>query len=346
MKPQPDLRADVGQLLVMGFEGIALTPALAALIRELQPGGLIFFARNITTPRQTHALLRECRSLLATPPFLCVDMEGGTVDRLKHAVAPAPSAARVFAGGKRKLFREHGRLIGAECRAVGFNLDFAPCSDLAFEASSGVLGSRAVSSDPDQVTTYVRAFLQGLRDSDVLGCGKHFPGLGPAALDSHHALPTISKSLTELWAEDIAPYRALRRVFPFIMVAHALYPQVVNDGLPASLSPEWINGILRKRIGYRGLVISDDLEMAGATSVGSVAHAAVATLRAGGDLFLVSHQEESVRESFAKVLIVAGRDDRFARHIAHSAARVRAFKSRHVEVKRFPPPPANAVIEK
>lgn len=345
-KAQRDLRADVGQLLVMGFEGASLTPALAAFIRSLQPGGLILFARNITDALQTHALLRECRQQLDTPPFLCVDMEGGTVDRLKHAIAPAPSAARVFATGKKNFFREHGRLIGAECRALGFNVDFAPSSDLAFEASRAVLGSRAVSADPKQVIGYVRAFLQGLRDSRVLGCGKHFPGLGAAALDSHHALPTINKSRKELWDQDLAPYRALRKLLPFVMIAHASYPQIIDDGLPASLSPEWISGILHKKIGYRGLVISDDLEMAGVLALGSVADAALATLRAGADLFLVSHQEILVREAIEKALTTAERDRAFARYIARAAHRVRNFKSRYREVKHFPPLPTAAAIEK
>jgi len=318
---------------------------LSRLIRSLQPGGVILFARNIQDARQTHALLRQCRSLVSTPMFLCVDMEGGTVDRLKNAVAPAPSAASVFVSGKRKYFRQHGKLIGEECRALGFNVDFAPSSDLAFPASHSVLGSRAVSSDPAQVTVYVREFLRGLKDAGILGCGKHFPGLGGANLDSHHALPTIVKNWKNLREQDLAPYRALRRTLPFVMVAHASYPEIVPDGLPASLSPRWIKEVLRQKIGYRGLVISDDLEMAGALAGGSVADAAVATLRAGSDLFLVSHQEELVRAAFDAVLHAAEQDQDFARTVAHSAQHVRAFKARHSEFRRFPAPPTAPHIE-
>jgi beta-N-acetylhexosaminidase len=130
------------------------------------------------------------------------------------------------------------------------------------------------------------------------------------------------------------------------MVAHASYPQVVNDGLPCSLSREWITGMLRKKIGYRGLVISDDLEMAGALALGSVADAALATLRAGADLFLVSHQEAFVRDAYEKVLTTAERDHAFARYIAQAARRVRDFKSRRRELKHFSPPPTTTVIEK
>src|SRR5205823_2696557 len=147
------------------------------------------------------------------------------------------------------------------------------------------------------------------------------------------------------WQQDLAPYRALRRALPFVMVAHAAYPEAISDDLPASLSPGWTK-ILRKRIGYRGLVISDDLEMAGALANGSVAEAAVATLPAGSDMFLVSHREEMVRASYEAVIRAAEEDRDFARHISQSAGRVRAFKTRHSELKRFPSTPTPAKIER
>src|SRR5581483_2934537 len=148
----------------MGFDGTEMSSGLEALIKRLQPGGVVLFARNIVSPQQTHALLKACQDLVSTPMFLCVDMEGGLVDRLKKAIAPAPSAEAVFRAGDRRLFRKHGRLIGAECRAVGFNVDFAPVSDLAFEASRSVMASRAVSASPKETVVYVREFLRGLGD--------------------------------------------------------------------------------------------------------------------------------------------------------------------------------------
>ena len=144
---------------------------------------------------------------------------------------------------------------------MGFNVDFAPVLDLAFEASHSVMGSRAVSADPRQTVAYAKEFLTGLRAENVLGCGKHFPGLGEGQLDSHHELPVIEKPLKKLWSEDLVPYRTLRRQLPFVMISHAAYPQVTGDRTPASLSKIWITDILRKRIGYRNLIASDDLEM-------------------------------------------------------------------------------------
>src|SRR5208283_5476220 len=188
-----ELRQQVGQLLIMGFDGTSLSTRLRLTLATLCPSGTILFKRNIDEPAQTHALLREAQKTASTPMFLCVDMEGGTVDRLRDMVAPVPSVAEVAAAGSKKLFRKHGRIIGEEVRALGFNTDFAPVLDLQFDRSKNVLTSRTVSADPKETITYAREFLRGLCDSNVLGCGKHFPGLGEANLDSHNDLPSIGK---------------------------------------------------------------------------------------------------------------------------------------------------------
>ena len=168
---------------------------LASLLARIQPAGVILFARNITSAEQTHKLLKDCQACVSTPLFTCVDMEGGRVDRFRNLNGGSPSAADVFATEDRKLFRKHGGVIGGFCRALGFNTDFAPVLDLAFEASRSVMSSRAVSADPQETAIYAKEFLAGLRDAGVLGCGKHFPGLGEGNLDSHHQLPVIEKSL-------------------------------------------------------------------------------------------------------------------------------------------------------
>ncbi len=133
---------EVGQLLIVGFDGTEMTPRLSSLLTHLQPAGVILFARNIKSAEQTWQLLRDCQKCVSTPLFTCVDLEGGSVDRFRDVLGPAPSAADVFATGDRKLFRKHGQVIGENCRALGFNVDFAPVLDLAFEASRSVLSSR------------------------------------------------------------------------------------------------------------------------------------------------------------------------------------------------------------
>jgi len=239
----------VGQLLIVGFEGREMTRRLSSLLSKLQPAGVILFARNITGAEQTWRLLEDCQKCVTTRLFACVDLEGGRVDRFRDVLGPAPAAADVFATGDRKLFRRHGQIIGECCRALGFNTDFAPSVDLAFEASRTVMGSRAVSDDPKKVASYARAFLSGLLAAGVMGCGKHFPGLGEAHFDTHHQLPSVGKSFRKLWDEDLAPYRALRRDFPMVMISHAAYPAVTRAGTPASLSQKWITDVLQKKIG-------------------------------------------------------------------------------------------------
>jgi len=359
-----ELRADAGQLVIMGCNGVEMSPALAVVLRAIRPGGVILFARNIVSATQTWELLHHCREAAQKddPLFLCVDLEGGTVDRLREVIAPAPSAAEIFSTGSEKVWRRHGRVLGEEARALCFNTDFAPVLDLAFLPSRSVLTTRVVSDDPRQADAYARQLLRGLSDAGVLGCGKHFPGLGEAALDTHHELPAVEKSFDDLWRQDIAPYRELRRELAFVMVAHANYPQVTGDKLPASLSQHWMRTILRKKIGYQGLILADDLEMGGVLSTparANPAHAgdpanlaaadigevAVSTLRASADMFLVCHSEERVWAAYEAVVVEAERDRKFARLVAERARHVRAGKRRMSALKRGAPPPTERVLE-
>ncbi len=341
------LRRQVGQLLIMGFDGTAMSARLRVMLDTLRPGGIILFKRNIHDAAQTHALLRDAQRAVETPMFLCVDMEGGTVDRLRDAIAPAPSVAEVAATGSKKLFRKHGRLIGEEVRALGFNTDFAPVLDLQFGPSKSVLTSRTVSANPRETIAYARAFLRGLYDCDVLGSGKHFPGLGEANLDSHSELPVIDKPWKTLWKEDLRPYRELYDDLPFVMVAHAAYPQVTGDNTPASLSKKWMSGILRKKIGYRGLIITDDLDMGGVLAAAPIEDAAVETLRAGADMFLVCQKEESVRRAFEAVYKRAEADKKFAGLVAEKSERVlRAKKRSRALQARMAPAPTQKTVER
>jgi beta-N-acetylhexosaminidase len=339
-------KAQIGQLLIVGFDGTKMTARLSSLLTRLQPGGVILFARNIKSADQTWRLLRDCQKCVPTPLFTCIDLEGGTVDRFREVLGAAPSAADVFATGNRKLFRKHGQLIGENCHALGFNVDFAPVLDLAFEASRNVMGSRAVSATPRETVAYAREFLAGLRAAGVLGCGKHFPGLGEGKLDSHHELPVIEKRLKKLWGEDLLPYRMLRAQMPMVMISHAAYPMVTHDRTPASLSKIWIADILRKRIGYRNLIVSDDLEMGGVLSAAPVGQAAVEFIRAGGDLCLICHREEYIVEAYEGLVTTAERDSKFAKRVAEAARRVQAFKKKSAKMMRRTKQPSATAVER
>jgi beta-N-acetylhexosaminidase len=346
----PKLELQIGQLLIIGFDGTEMSPRLASLLTKIQPAGVILFARNITGAAQTHTLLRECQKCIATPLFTCVDLEGGTVDRFRKVLGGAPSPAEVFATGSRTLFRKHGRVIGQNCHALGFNVDFAPVLDLAFEASRSVMSSRAVSDDPKQVVVYAREFLRGLNDAGVIGCGKHFPGLGEATLDTHHQLPSVEKPLPKLWGQDLVPYRTLRRELPMVMVSHAAFPAVTKkEKTPASLSKKWITDILRKKIGYQGLICSDDLEMGGVLAAAPIEQAMVGHIRAGGDLGLICHQEDFILRAHEALIREAERDGKFARRVHDSAQRVLTFKKKAFTRKaagRRSPGPTSARVER
>ena len=332
--------------MIMGFDGTDWSARLRTMLATFQPGGVILFKRNIAEAAQTHNLLRHTEKASAVPLFRCVDMEGGTVDRFRDVIARIPSACDVAHTSSAKLFHKHGELIGRQLRALGFNTDFAPCVDLRLPESVGVLGPRTVSGDPREVVRYAREFLNGLRDARVLGSGKHFPGLGGANLDSHHALPSVVRTRKQVWEQDLLPYRELRRNFPFVMVAHVSYPRVTRDYSPASLSTKWISGILRDEIGYRGLVISDDLDMGGVLNSVSIEEAAVGTLKASSDMFLVCQKEENVWRAFEAVLKRSERDKSFAASVASKAKRVIAFKARSAEVRaKFAPVPNQTKVE-
>jgi beta-N-acetylhexosaminidase len=343
-----DIRTQIGQLLIIGFDGVGMTSRLSSLLTRLQPAGVILFARNIQTAEQTWRLLRECQKRVATSLFTCVDLEGGMVDRFRNALGATPAPADVFATGDRKLYRKHGQIIGANSHALGFNVDFAPVLDLAFEASRSVLSSRAVSANPRETVIYAREFLAGLRAAKVFGCGKHFPGLGEGKLDSHHDLPVIEKSLKRLWTGDLFPYRTLRKQLPFVMISHAAYPQVTRDRTPASLSKLWITDILRRRIAYRNLIVSDDLEMGGVLAAAPVGNAAVEFIRAGGDLCLICHREDYIFEAHEELIKTVERERQFARRVAESTERVRTLRKKYARALtvRSTNPPSAAAVEK
>ena len=345
MKPK-DISGLIGQLLIVGFDGTELLPHTRSLLTRIQPAGVILFARNIVGMEQTYKLLKDCQACVSTPLFTCVDLEGGLVDRFRKVIGATPAPAEVFASGNRELFRQHGRIIGNACRAFGFNTDFAPVLDLAFPASSSVMSTRAVSDDPKQVVIHAREFLTGLHSAGVLGCGKHFPGLGEANLDTHHELPNVDKSWKKLWEQDIYPYRVMRRELPMILVGHAAYPAVTRERTPASLSKKWVTDVLRKKIGYRGLVVSDDLEMSGVLAAGPIEQVAVEHVRAGGDLCLICHQEEWIARAYEAMVHEVDRDRRFAQRVKDSAARISSLKKKSITFKRRVVSPAPNTAEK
>lgn len=309
------LRQAAGSLLVVGLSSTELTGLERAWLRLVRPGGIILFKRNIVNAEQTRALLDEATSFCASHEVRCVDVEGGTVNRLRDALAPLPSAQAVGAVGKRSgkaaYAREHGELIGNAVKAFGFNTTLAPVVDLALPESTEVLGSRPPGADATDVIAYAKAYLQGLESTGVAGCGKHFPGLGGASGDTHFVTPEIERTEQQIWTEDVVPYRELHKRMPMIMMNHAAYPQTPGRNRPASASEYWITTVLRKRIGYRGIILSDDLEMGGILKFLPVDQAAVEAVRAGSDLLEICHSAELILRSYEALIVEAEKSGAF-----------------------------------
>jgi beta-N-acetylhexosaminidase len=338
------LRKQVGHLLIAGLEGLELTPLEKSWLKLIQPAGVILFRRNIEQVAQTHRLLAEASSFSTTPIFRCVDLEGGLVDRLRDLIAPMPSPAAVGATGKKSLYLKHGKLIGHEAHALGFNVVLAPVLDLALPESHLVMKTRTFFATPEEVTTYADAFLSGLEGAHILGCGKHFPGLGGGTLDSHHKTPVIERTMEQLWQADMLPYRSLKARLPIVMVSHASYP-ASGDDRPASISRHWITDILTKRIGYRGLILSDDMEMGGILTKTTIEDAAVQAVAAGTHLIEICRDPALLLRAYEALLSESERSPAF-RRIVESAFRKIIRAKRTIDPSALNKPPSPAQIEK
>jgi beta-N-acetylhexosaminidase len=254
---------------VVGFDGESVPDDLRRFVAEARPSGVVLFGRNIRSVAQTAALIRELRGLwpsAAPAPLIAVDQEGGPVRRLKAPGCPEvlqlPAARELAAFDDPALTAEAGRVAGAELAALGFNLDFAPVLDVDSNPHNPIIGRRAFGREPEAATTHALAFARGLKASKILSCGKHFPGHGDTAVDSHLTLPRLAHGLDRLRDLELRPFAAaVAAGFPSLMTAHIVF-EALDSEWPATLSPRVIPELLRGELGFDGAVFSDDLEMA------------------------------------------------------------------------------------
>jgi beta-N-acetylhexosaminidase len=365
------IREAAGSLLVVGLGGTELTALERAWLKLVRPGGVILFRRNVADAGQTRALLNEATGLGARYAARCVDVEGGTVNRLRDALAPIASAQAVAAAdrsrrqesssspadrtssrrmdgptsrsGKTTLARKHGELIGSAVKAFGFNTTLAPVVDLTLPEATDVLGSRTTGATAADVISYAREFLVGVAGQGVVGCGKHFPGLGGASGDTHFVTPAIERTWEQLWSEDAVPYRELHKQMPMIMMNHAAYPRTPEKNVPASASRFWITQTLRKQIGYKGIVLSDDLEMGGILKFLPVEEAAVEAIRAGSDLLEICHSAELILRSYEALISEAERSAAFRTVLLRTARDSGRKRARLYGASRTAPPNAKTM---
>ncbi len=331
------LEQKVGQLFFIGIAGPEVDDATRELLNEVSPGGVCLFARNIKEARQTRDLLDELRRMLPVVPFLSIDQEGGLVDRLRRIMTPMPAASKI---GTEEDAVELGRIIAETLRILGFNMDFAPVVDAMDEERSkhtNGLFSRTFGTSKEEVVALAGEFLQTLQTGGIVGCLKHFPGLGASQVDSHEDLPVVDVDETLLSHVDLFPYRELLATgnVHSVMIAHAAFPEHRlqerdENGklLPSSLSYNFVTSLLRGELGFDGLCITDDLEMGAIIKNYGIGEACKMAVAAGNDMLAICADPNAVREGYQAVLKAAESNELSTDRIDESLKRIADVKSK------------------
>jgi beta-N-acetylhexosaminidase len=316
-----------GHLIVGGFDGPSLSERYARALREGRRAGAILFRRNLPELDVAAELCQSIARVSRFPPFIGVDQEGGRVTRLPAPFLTLPPMRALTALGDVDLVRRAASAVAAELSALGFNLDFAPVLDVDSNPDNPIIGDRAFSRDPELVARYALAFAQGLADEGVLACGKHFPGHGDTSVDSHVALPVLAHDRAQLDKVELIPFRAAARArMPTLMTAHVVC-EGVDPGVPATLSTRISTDLLRRELGFEGVLFSDDLEMAAVAARYPIDHSAVEAIRAGCDVLLVCKDEDLQDQAHEALVREAERDASFRARCEEAAQRALAARS-------------------
>ncbi len=283
--------------VMLDIAGLQLSPAEIEVLRHPSAGGVILFTRNYHSPQQLCELTAAIGALRQPELLIAVDHEGGRVQRFREGFSRIPAMRRLGEAWDRnraeacRAARDIGFVLASELLACGVDFSFTPVLDLDFGVS-GVIGDRALHSDPAAIAQLATALIAGLREAGMAGVGKHFPGHGYVRADSHLALPVDERSYAEIEAADLAPYKELiQRGLSAVMPAHVIYPKI--DARPAGFSAKWLRQILRRQLGFDGMIFSDDLSMEGASVAGSVVERGTAALAAGCDMVLLCNAPEA-----------------------------------------------------
>jgi beta-N-acetylhexosaminidase len=345
MQTPEDFSVLCGGLLVSGFPDPQLDADTVRALASGHRAGVILFRRNIDASSigAVHTLCGEI--LQVTPrhpgPFIAVDQEGGRVMRLGAPVVQLPPMRVLGNIGDPGLARRAGSVLGAELRAIGFNLDFAPVLDVDSNPDNPVIGDRSFSRDPAKVGELGAAFAEGLESAGVLACGKHFPGHGDTDRDSHLDLPTVAHPRERLDAIELVPFRRAAASVGSVMTAHVVY-EGLDAGVPATCSEKIVTGLLKKEMGFQGLVFSDDLEMKALADRATIEESSVAAVRAGCDVLLVCKDFELAERALGALVRECERDEAFLGRCMEAKSRCDAVR------RKFParPAPNKAALER
>lgn len=339
------LRRHIGQLAIAGFSGHTIPSDLRILAREFDLAGIILFARNVEAPDQVAELSREAQTLAdELPLWVSVDQEGGRVARLKAPFTVWPPMITLGRSGDRKLAQRFARALAAELRAVGISLDYTPVLDIHTNPKNPVIGDRALAERADDVAALGREIIETLQGEGIAACGKHFPGHGDTSTDSHHELPLIEHPPDRLEAIELVPFKAaIDANVAAIMTAHILIP-ALDEERPATLSPPVVDGLLKRALGYQGLVLSDDLEMKAVSGRYGIPEATVGAIAAGCDAVLMCNTSQEEQARALEAVIHAVEDGTIpVTRIEDALARHRRVKERFL-ARAYPQPLAGAAL--
>lgn len=342
------LEEQIGQFFFIGLPGTELDDEARELIEEIKPGGIILFGRNVASTEQVRALLDGARAMLPVAPLCGIDQEGGLVDRLRDIFTPMPSARAIRQHGDLSGARTLGRVTGEVLRMLGLDINFAPVMSIITQERSQLtngLYSRSFGRSPGEVLGYTTVYMRGLQATGCLGCLKHFPGIGAGDVDSHIEMPMVPLSRDDLLSQDLAPYIELfqrpdDRV-RVVMVSHGGFPNIdikkgTTGGLlePASISPRIVSNLLRQELGYKHLVVTDDLEMGAIAKHTEIEDAVVRAFHAGEDMLLICATPATIRRGYRALLEAARKGQLNEKRIQASLRRIAATKAL---VKPSPP---------
>ncbi|WP_146418181.1 beta-N-acetylhexosaminidase [Haloarcula hispanica] len=330
------LAQKVGQLFMAGFDGTEPTAGIRELIREYNLGNIIYFTRNITSPAQVAALSAELQSEATAvgaglPLFVATDQEGGVVSRLNWGTQ-LPSQMLIGACDDEAMARKAGATVGRELRSLGINLNLAPVLDVNNNPDNPVIGVRSFGENPERVAALGAAMAQGLQSVAVAACGKHFPGHGDTAVDSHLDLPVVAHERSRLERVEFAPFEAaIQSGIDAIMTTHVAFPAITGDAeLPATISSAVQTALLRNQLGFDGLLVTDCLEMDAIAEGVGPAEGAVRAIEAGCDIVTVSHTFERQRAAIEAVLTAVRTGRLTEERIDRSLQRIRRCKQQRI----------------
>lgn len=330
------LQEKIGQRLMTGFSGTEIPEEFRQAVKKHKIGNVVLFEDNVRDCAQLKQLCRDIQDLIRQETghsaFIAIDQEGGIVTRLPQGAVNVPGAMALGAAGDPENAYRAGLLIGREMRALGANFNFAPTVDVNCNAANPVIGIRSYSDDPHVVAEFAARSVQGLMEGGVLCSAKHFPGHGDTDRDSHLSLPYVDKSMEELERLELVPFKAaIEAGVTAVMTAHIVFPQIEPDGVPATMSRRIMQGILREKLGFRGIIVSDSMGMAAIRSHFGVNAGMLAAFKAGVDLVEIAHQPQWCAEAAASLLEAAEAGELNLEEMDESVNRILEAKKRWID---------------